>query len=220
MSQSGGDSNLTEVFEVPAYVTARLRAGREQKGLSVRALARRLNVSASLISQIETGKANPSVGTLLAIVSALDISLDELFSDETTEQADSRPAAPGRGAVPAPGVPAGGIVLRAAERPSVDLSGGVRWERLTPTTDHEVSFLYVTYEVGGASSPPDALMQHAGREFGVVIEGQLGAQVGDETYHLWPGDSITLECPTPHRFWTIGDEPALVVWTILNHPTE
>ena len=69
-----------ESGEVPQFVVTRLRAGREQNGLSVRALARTVNVSPSFISQIENGKANPSVGTLLAIVSALGISLDELFS--------------------------------------------------------------------------------------------------------------------------------------------
>ena len=50
--------------------------------MSLRALARDVGVSPSLISQIEHGKATPSVGTLYAIVSELDISFDELFFDE------------------------------------------------------------------------------------------------------------------------------------------
>ena len=58
----------------------RLRAERERSGLTLRELARRLEVSPSLVSQIETGKSQPSVRTLYAIVSELGISLDELFA--------------------------------------------------------------------------------------------------------------------------------------------
>src|ERR1700760_1453441 len=59
-----------------------LRKHREEAGMSLRALAREVGVSPSLISQIEHGKATPSVATLYAIVSELGISLDELFFDQ------------------------------------------------------------------------------------------------------------------------------------------
>ena len=52
----------------PSHIGPRLRAQREQLGLSLREIARRLGVSASLISQIERDKVNPSVGTLYALV--------------------------------------------------------------------------------------------------------------------------------------------------------
>ena len=57
-------------------------------------LASRLGVSPSLISQIETGRANPSVSTLYAIAAELDVSLDEpLFNDRRPEE-PSRPCPP------------------------------------------------------------------------------------------------------------------------------
>ena len=58
----------------------RLRERRHELGWSLRELADRLGVSPSLISQIERGRANPSVSTLYSIVQALDVSLDELFA--------------------------------------------------------------------------------------------------------------------------------------------
>jgi transcriptional regulator with XRE-family HTH domain len=198
---------------VPAYGIERLRAGRKQSGMTVRALARSVKVSPSFISQIENGKANPSVGTLLAIASVLEISLDELFAgapDGDGAQPDARDAAP-----EPPSGTGTGLVLRAAHRRSVELAGGVRWERLTPGSDPRVTFLHCRYEVGGASCPPDALMRHSGREYGLVLSGRLGAQIGAETYRLDPGDSITMDADIPHRFWTIGGEPAYVVWTII-----
>ena len=84
---------------------ARLREGREAAGLSVRELARRIGVSASLLSQVERGLAHPSVGTLWAVVTALGLSLDSLFAPAD----EDRPA----------------IVQRAAEPPALELEGGV-----------------------------------------------------------------------------------------------
>ncbi|MFA4926913.1 MAG: helix-turn-helix domain-containing protein [Patulibacter sp.] len=187
---------------VPTVVAERLRARREQRGTSVRALAREVGVSASLVSQIENGKANPSVGTLYAIVSALEISLDELFADTERSGGDL-------------GIPHANVILRQDDRPSISLASGVHWDRLTPTAEADVDFLYVTYDVGGASCPADALMRHNGREYGLVLSGRLGATVGFDTYELEPGDSIVLPSTTPHRFWTIGDEPTTVVWTVV-----
>ena len=88
-------------------VGARLRARREDRGVSLRQFARELDVSASFISQLETGKARPSVATLYSICAALDMSIDELFA-----------TAPGDGAAPiapTPDVPVGGprdVLLR------------------------------------------------------------------------------------------------------------
>ncbi len=59
----------------------RLRQARLQRGLTVRGLARAVDVSASLISQIETGKSSPSVSTLYAITAALEISIEYVFGD-------------------------------------------------------------------------------------------------------------------------------------------
>ena len=61
----------------------RLReARRAPRSLSLPTLAERLGVLPSLISQIETGRANPSVSTLYAIAAELDVSLDELLFND------------------------------------------------------------------------------------------------------------------------------------------
>jgi transcriptional regulator with XRE-family HTH domain len=69
----------------------RLREERVKAGISQRELARRLGLSASLISQLESGLSKPSVGTLYAIVTELGLSLDRIirgedFSDEAAAQ--------------------------------------------------------------------------------------------------------------------------------------
>ena len=65
----------------PEFATMgeRLRRARTARGLSLRSVAKRLGVSPSLISQVETGRAKPSVSTLYALANELGISLDELM---------------------------------------------------------------------------------------------------------------------------------------------
>jgi transcriptional regulator with XRE-family HTH domain/quercetin dioxygenase-like cupin family protein len=62
-------------------VGPRLRQAREARGFSLREMARRIGVSPSFVSQVETGKASPSVGTLYSLVNELGLSLDEVMGD-------------------------------------------------------------------------------------------------------------------------------------------
>ena len=58
----------------------------------MRGLARDIGVSPSLISQIETDKSQPSVSTLYAITTALNITIEELFDQSDKTSTDARPA--------------------------------------------------------------------------------------------------------------------------------
>jgi len=64
----------------PAVLGARLRARREERGISLRTVARRVGISPSALSQIETGKMSPSVTTLRALAVELSLSLDEVLA--------------------------------------------------------------------------------------------------------------------------------------------
>ena len=55
----------------------------QARGLSLRGLAEVLGVSPSLISQVENGRAKPSVNTLYALANELGISLDVLLFMDT-----------------------------------------------------------------------------------------------------------------------------------------
>ncbi|GGM69784.1 hypothetical protein GCM10010106_14980 [Thermopolyspora flexuosa] len=83
-----------------AAIGERLRAARLRKGMSVRGLARAVDVSASLISQIETGKSSPSVSTLYAITTALGISIEDVFGEPETPRAGEGAGAAAEAAPP------------------------------------------------------------------------------------------------------------------------
>ena len=187
-------------------IGARLREERERHAISQRELARRVGLSASLISQIESGQSKPSVSTLYAIVTELAISLDDLFRSH--EHHGLRIGGPAEDGVAVP-------VVRPHERHVADLDSGVRWERLTSHQHEDVDFLHVTYDVGGSSSPDDRLMRHPGREYGFVISGCLGVQLGFEQHELCAGDSIAFDSTQPHRLWNLGDEPVNGIWFVV-----
>lgn len=207
---SNGPNNGT------VHVGARIRQERQRRGLSLRALARRAELSPSLVSQIETGKSQPSVSSLAAIVGQLGLSLNELvFGEDPAESTyvldrEAHSAQSERGP---------DLTQHEGTRPTIRLDSGVSWERLTAEPDHEVDFLYVTYDVGGSSTHAGALMRHEGKEYGFVISGRLGVTVAFNDYIVGPGGSISFDSTVPHRLWNAGDEPVRAVWAVVGRRT-
>jgi len=179
---------------------ASLRAERLRQGLSLRETARRLGISASALSQIETGKAHPSVGKLFDIVNLLNVSVDGLLA------ADAVAARDGQGFV---------SLQRTGEHETLELESGVCWRRLTAGSFPGVEFLNVEYQPGGSSTGDSTFMRHAGQEFGYVLSGRLTIHVGFDAHQLGPGDSISFPATTPHRLANDGTEAAVAIWCIV-----
>ena len=194
----------------PVEIGPRLRAERERRAMSLRELAKRVNLSPSLISQIETGKARPSVGSLYALTSALGLSIDRLFTGPSDVAGPNRSGADGT-RDSADEVPP--LVVRAMNRKAIDLDSGVRWERLTAASHPDVDFLHVVYAPGGASAA--TMTRHGGREFGIVLSGILTVTVNFDDYVLWPGDSIAFPSTTPHRLWNASEEAVQAIWVVV-----
>ncbi|MEU1475378.1 cupin domain-containing protein [Streptomyces sp. NPDC005760] len=196
-------------------VGARIRQARLERGLGLRALAREVGVSASLVSQIETGKSQPSVSTLYAITTALGISVEALFEMPETAAAPSEvtvvhalaafSADPGRRIGP---------LVTPGERDVLELDSGVVWERLGHVPGTDVDFLLVTYRPGGSSSTSGGLMRHPGTEYGYLTSGELVLTLGFDEQVLHPGDAVCFESTTPHRYRNDGEEPAVGVWFV------
>ena len=59
----------------------RIKAARKAKGLSQSELSELIDRSVGYMSYIETGSKKPSLETLIQIANALDVTIDELLSD-------------------------------------------------------------------------------------------------------------------------------------------
>jgi transcriptional regulator with XRE-family HTH domain len=191
----------------------RLRAIRLRRGVGLRELARRLDVSPSSISKIETGKNQPSVRTLYAFASELQVTIDEVLDLEQATAVERASETPG--SVEGAGAAGWGLALQRAERTkAIRLESGVQWKRLMHWSDEDLEFIETTYEPGDASSRGDNLVRHNGHEFVHVLSGELRVVVGIEDFVLRRGDSLAFPSSAPHRLSNDGDETARAIWIV------
>jgi transcriptional regulator with XRE-family HTH domain len=205
---------------------------RTHRGIKVTELARSIGVSPSLISQIERGQSRPSVSTLFAMAEALSVPVDAFYRGTESEPPMAAeaardvppmitdlapPRAVGEGGAAAP-AERDRYVVRRDERATLDIEGGVRWERLTPKTLSDVEFFELVYAPGAESNA--TLYRHPGREMLLMTAGQLHIYIGFERYEISPGDSLMFPSTMPHRYVNPGDVEARgVAVTIHDAPT-
>ena len=225
---------MTELHSNHAQlIGVKLRTARKQKQMSLRELAQKVEISASMLSQIETGKAYPSVRSIYNIAAALAVPVDYFFPEQGRDVAailervvdsprkmtasDMRAAKTNQ----SPDIETEGFVphaqtsppvVHAGARPTIELKGGVKWSRLTALAEIGAEFLEINYSPGAASGVN--MSHHEGREFGLILEGELVVELGFETYTLHPGDSIIFDSTTPHRLVNNSTQPMRAVWVV------
>lgn len=189
-----------DVFKMDKYdntvltidVGSRLRQLRQERGKSMRALARASGLSTNALSMIERARTSPSVSTLYKIADALDVPITAFFRLEPPKQE---------------------IVFRkASERKRVAFPKGV-WEGLGGESfvGHVEPFM-LTLE-GGACSGPFGML-HTGHEFVMCLTGQVEYEVEGQKYLLEPGDSLIFAAQLRHRWCNPGDDPASAIFVL------
>lgn len=174
-------------------IGSRLRAIREQQSRTIKELADLADVSVGHISMLERGKGNPSFNTLVQIAHALDVPFARLLY--TTD-----------GTSP---------VVRAGARRDLDPhngSSGAIHQLLTPSLKHALEVVWVEEPPGYNSEATP--FQHAGEEFGLILEGHHTVWLDGVPYELEPGDSITYASTTPHWYSNRGDCTVKAIWVI------
>ena len=210
----------------------KLRAIRQERKMSLRELATRADISASMLSQIETGKVFPSVRSLYDIASVLRVTVDYFFPEQNNHQtADGTPASTPTGELTASEMrdaklrgateivtefphAASSPIVHSNARPTIELKGGVAWSRLTALAESGAEFLEINYAPGAMSG--EHMSHHEGREFGLILEGELVIELGFESYTLRAGDSIIFASTTPHRMINKRAQSMRAVWVVLN----
>ncbi|MBB3664669.1 transcriptional regulator with XRE-family HTH domain [Prauserella sediminis] len=168
----------------------RIRDLRKENDLTLRQLAARIEVSPGLLSQIENGTTDPSLTTIRKLAAAFGTSLAEMFSDD------------------APPV----HITRPGDRPQLRRSGGhLLYDRLTPGRG-DLEVLIGRLAPGEATS--DEPWSHASTECTLVTDGTLTVELGDDTYTLDTGESVTFDSRTPHRYVNAGDRSAEFVVSV------
>lgn len=169
-------------------VIARLR---RERRIPLRDMARKLNLSAGYLSQIERDLAVPSVQTLATIAGAFDTSLARLFEEAEAPE------------------PRRMVVRREARRVVLYRGSTSRNELLVPDLKGQLEVI-LSHIRPGTKSP---VYCHAGEEFGYVLKGRLELSVGEERFLLRQGDAIQFPATRPHH-WKKGAGRAEVLWVI------
>ena len=170
----------------------RLRELRNERTLSMRALARLSGLSTNALSMIERGKTSPSVSTLYKLSEALEVPITAFFRTEPPREA---------------------IVFRkSSKRTRVEFQRGL-WEGLGGESFvGRVEPFMLTLE-GGATSGPHGLV-HSGHEFVICLKGQLEYEVEEQRYSLQPGDSLLFASKLRHRWRNPGKTVAKVLFVL------
>lgn len=108
-------------------------------------------------------------------------------------------------------------VTRPGERVRLEMDSGVVWEQLATNTGTGLDFMEIVYPPHSTSTNDNRMLQHAGSEFGYLIEGELEVTVGFEVVTLRPGDAIGFDSAMPHLLSNRTDTAARGVWFV-RHP--
>jgi uncharacterized cupin superfamily protein len=99
------------------------------------------------------------------------------------------------------------------------MDSGVVWNQLATNTGADLDFIEVIYPPHSTSTNDNRMLQHAGSEFGYLIEGELELTVGFEMRTLHAGDAFGFDSSRPHLFANKTDWPARGIWYV-RHVTE
>jgi transcriptional regulator with XRE-family HTH domain len=188
----------------PAGADEQLELGRRirqirttEAKMTIEALASAAGVSISLISQIERGRAEPSLNSLRRIGAALGVPIARFFVGED-DPSDGESDAMGRR-----------LVVRAHERKHLRIAeSDITWELLVPDLHRKLEVLWG--EVGpGAITPPldREPSQHIGEEVLVILDGTLTCWYDGDEFELRAGDTIAFDPTLPHRVENRGSKP-------------
>ena len=178
-------------------VGERLRQRRKVRKLSLAALAKKAQLSIGLLSQIERGISSPSVHSVSAICTALDMPVRWLFQDSSNEHECSDD-----------------VVIRAENRRRLDLGpSGMIKEILSSDQTPQLQLMRFIVRPKGTSGPSPYIHQ-TGAKAGVVISGSLGLEVDGRQHKLKVGDSFSFEGTSSYRFWSLGKKECELFWAV------
>lgn len=174
----------------------KLKAARQRRNLSLRALAEETGFSASFLSQVELGQSSPSLASLGRIAQALGVSLASLLTE--------------------PGSPSGPIVRRGEPGLKSQWSKATVRSLVPPGKDDDIAAVLITLEPGGRSGR--AVGASAGQQFVYCVRGTVRLTLDDEVYELAEADSALLDNDRRIQWHNPGRQRAELLLVTVRQP--
>lgn len=169
-------------------VGRKIRERRKELKLTLQELADMTSLSVGFLSQVERNQATPSLSSVINIVQALGLSVNDLVR-----------------------APAGqGNVTRANERGLFHIEGSdVSYARLSANfEDQKFNAVEVVLPPGCQAES----LVHDGEEFIYVLEGNISMSLDGVEHELGPGDTIHFPSSIRHRWHNASNKPARLIW--------
>ncbi|MFH1856896.1 MAG: XRE family transcriptional regulator [Candidatus Omnitrophota bacterium] len=171
-----------------------VRINREEKKITLRELSKKAGVTASMLSQIETGKVSPSLLTLKKIADVLGTTIGALLGEK-----DEISRSP---------------VSRVDERGALTSVGnGIKVSLLT-AKDCNKQLEPLIFRLDPNASSGKSSYKHFGQEFVFITKGAMEITLSDKKYVLQKGDTIYFNSNIPHRFKNVYAGITEVLWVV------
>jgi transcriptional regulator with XRE-family HTH domain len=195
------DTETTERFIAEKHIGERIKRLRLKKSMGLVELGRHTGLSASFLSQLETGRVVPTLRNLARI--AMVFSKDLSYFFDTEPQAMFR-------------------VHRRKDRVRLPQTGvespSYFFESLGYMVPDRHMDPYFAEFVPLAQHPDPKAHMHPGFEFLYVLEGELGLQHGEHHCTLEPGDAVYFDASTAHSYFCPGPKPASALIVTMHQP--
>jgi len=169
-------------------VGQKLRTLRLRKKIALVDLGRHTGLSASMLSQLETGKMVPTLPTLARIAMVFDVGLEHFFDDRKRQKLFSVVRADER--------------LRFPERPDLQ-TPAYFFECLAFATQGKDLQAYLA-EFPKRNAEEVTQHFHQGAEFIYMLEGSIAIRFEQEDHVLRTGDSVYFDASEPHSYRGLG----------------
>ena len=170
-----------------------LRALRSARGMTLEALAARLNRSVGWLSQIERDISTPRVSDLHEIAAVFDVPLSLLF-----------------GAPDAPENEQGRIVRASARRVIGETDAGLLEALISPDLTDDFEVVHSTFQPGAKRDQP---ISRPTQEVAYIVAGKLDIWLDDDAFTVATGDSFRIRAQS-YRWANPYSKPAIAIWVI------
>ena len=178
----------SEEIATPQVIGGNVRKKRHERRWSLDELADSSGVSKATLSQIESGRVNPTVATLWKIAQSLDTELSQLIRSEVETFRTF-------------------TVTRSGDLPRLTGTSGVEIKVLSPITmAGKLELYFLTLEPGAVLA--SEAHEPGSCELITVISGAVEVEAGRNAARLAAGDVLNYQCDVSHRISNPGSGPA------------
>ena len=174
-------------------IAEKLRAYRLANRMTLKQLGSKAGCTDAYLSQLERGRANPSIMILKKIASALQVKVVDFFLEVETDRND--------------------VVCKERERVNIQFKqGDAKIQMLVRNIQNKrMQPFYTTVEAGGGSKGP---YSHIGEEFGIVLQGELEVNLNGKPYRVKKNESFYFSSQESHSWSNPGKRKTIVIWVV------